>query len=160
VQRTDEDPELFDVVYLGTHTCVHKTAAGQATQPPEHSLLQNLSASLKVKTEGLAVTGEPQGWNASTPFCFSSTPVSICRAPERSPLSVPSTSQNRGASPATSDSNHVASFCPFDAAAGDAEWRVQSEHQEDFLMAVNTPSAPALHIDEDFLNIDISSFFV
>jgi hypothetical protein len=160
VQRTDEDPELFDVVYLGTHTCVHKTAAGQATQLPEHSRLQNLGASLTVKTEGLAVTGEPQGWNASTPFCFSSTPVSICRAPEWSPLSVPSTSQNRGASPATSDSNHVASFCPFDAAAGDAEWRVQSEHQEDFLMAVSTPSAPALHIDEDFLNIDISSFFV
>jgi hypothetical protein len=77
VQRTDEDPELFDVIYVGTHTCVHKMAAGQATQPPDaHSLLQNLSANLTVKTEGLPVAGEPQGWTATTPFSISSTPAS------------------------------------------------------------------------------------
>ncbi|TVU01605.1 EcWRKY-71 [Eragrostis curvula] len=149
MQRTDEDPALFDVFYLGTHTCGHKTAAaaGQATQQPPahnpdaHSLLQSLSATLTVKTEGLAAaTG------ASTPFFFSSTPASECLAPESSPFSAPS-SQNWGMSPATSDSNYASSFPFFDgAAAGD----------EAVVSALVAASVPAVDIDE-FLNME---FFV
>ncbi|KAK3129887.1 hypothetical protein QOZ80_6BG0486120 [Eleusine coracana subsp. coracana] len=164
VQRSDLDPELFDVIYLGTHTCVHRTspAAGQPPKPnPDaRSFLQNLSANLKVKTEGLAAAGEPKEWSAAatTPFCFSSTPASVCFAPERSPFSsVPSTSENWGVSPATSDSNHVASFAPFEA----ADWRAQSEYQEvvSALVAAGAPPAPALDLDDDLINFDISSFF-
>ncbi|GJM99041.1 hypothetical protein PR202_ga16103 [Eleusine coracana subsp. coracana] len=161
VQRSDQDPELFDVIYLGTHTCVLRTTPPKPN-PDARSFLENLSANLTVKTEGLAVPGEPKEWSAAatgTPFCFSSTPASVCLAPERSPFSVPSTSENWGVSPATSDSNHVASFAPFEA----AEWRAQSEYQEvvSALVAADAPPAPALDqdLDDDLINFDISSFF-
>ncbi|RCV11362.1 hypothetical protein SETIT_2G179700v2 [Setaria italica] len=163
VQRADEDPTLFDVIYLGAHTCVQSgavAAAGEAAtatqQPPEHnpnahSLLQSLSSSLTVKTEGLAAAPEPpQGWVATTPFCLSSTPASGClQAPaELSPFSAPSTtSENWGVSPATSDSNqHAAvSLPPFEVVAGDVEF----EFGEVVSALVGIP-------DDDF---DISSFF-
>ncbi|XP_062194193.1 transcription factor WRKY19-like [Phragmites australis] len=172
VQRTDEDPTLFDVIYHGTHTCVHKkaaAAAGQATQPPErnpdaHSLLQSLSASRTVKTEGLAAAVEPLlDWSTTTatPFCFSSTPECGGLAPaERNPFLVPPTSENWGVSPATSDSNHAASFPPFEATAGDADCRAQSELKEvvSALVAASAP-VPAEDIPDEFFDIDISSFF-
>jgi hypothetical protein len=154
VQRTDEDPAIFDVFYLGTHTCrVHKTvqqdkAAAAATQPTDaHSHLQNLTA----KTEGLAMAGEPQGWKNAT------TPASVCLAPERSPFSAPSTLDNWGVSPATSDSNHDASFPAFDA----AEWRAESELQEvvSALVFASTPPVTSMGITDEFPDIDISSFF-
>ena len=130
MQRADEDPALFNVVYIGAHTCVQSgAAAGQAAaaaQAPDHNLLQSLSASLTVKTEGLAAAPEeaPQGWAATAPCCPSPTaPSGRCPAPERSPFSAPSTSENWGASPATSDSNqHAASFPPFELAAGDVRF--------------------------------------
>ncbi|KAL6655843.1 hypothetical protein ACP70R_006669 [Stipagrostis hirtigluma subsp. patula] len=166
VQRADADPTLFDVFYHGEHTCVQRAAAAAAsqapaaTQPPEqnpdaHSLLQNLSSSLTVKTEGLAAAVEPQGWMTATapatPFCFSSTPASSGGRPatERSPFSAPETPENWGVSPATSDSNHVASFAPF-ASAGAAEWRAQSEFQEVVSALVVAASAPEPAVDMDF----------
>jgi hypothetical protein len=146
VQRTDEDPAIFDVFYLGTHTCrVHKTVqqgkAATATQPTDaHSHLQNLT----VKTEGLAMAGEPQGWKNAT-------------TPERRPFSAPSALDNWGVSPATSDSNHDASFPPFDA----AEWRAESELQEvvSALVFASTPPVTSMGITDEFPDIDISSFF-
>ncbi|TVU01604.1 hypothetical protein EJB05_52930 [Eragrostis curvula] len=165
LQRTDEDPTLFDVFYVGTHTCVHKTetATAAATHEPEsnqdaHSPLRNLSAGLTVKTEGLAAAAELQDCSATTPFSFASTPASFGGLePERSPLSAPSTSDASWAvTPATSDSNDVvASFSPF-------EWRAQSELHEvvSELVAASAPSVPAVDIADEFLDIDaISSFF-
>jgi hypothetical protein len=163
VQRADEDPTLFDVFYLGAHTCVRSGAAAPAQQPPEHntgaqSLLQSTSSSLTVTTEGLAAVPEPpQGWvAAATPFCLPSTPGSGClqlQAPaELSPFSAPSTaSENWGLSPETSDSNqHAAvSLPPFDVvAAGDGD--VAFELGEVVSALVDIPD------DDDF---DISSFF-
>ena len=153
VQRTDEDPTFFDVVYLGDHTCVQR-AAGQAAadaQAPEDnanpgasSLLRSLSSRLMVKTEGQAVETEQQlrGWDAPTPFCFSSTPAmaSGCLLPECSPFSAPSTSNNWGVSPATSDSNHVVSFPPFEVTM----YQSSTCGHDGFL---------------DDLDIDVSSFF-
>jgi hypothetical protein len=84
VQRADDDPTLFDVVYYGTHICVEKTAAaGQlaAPAPNAHGLLQGgMSGGL---TEGLAAATEPKNLNdATTLFCPSSTsPVSLCLSP-------------------------------------------------------------------------------
>ncbi|KAJ1289325.1 hypothetical protein BS78_02G155600 [Paspalum vaginatum] len=111
VQRTDDDPTLFDVVYLGEHTCAQRAAAGQAAtgaQVPEH----NQDANLTVKIEGLAVEPElQQGFlGTTTPFGLVSTPASGCLAQERGLFSVPSPS------PATPDSNHVVPFPPIEVA--------------------------------------------
>ncbi|TVU01607.1 EcWRKY-44, partial [Eragrostis curvula] len=168
VQRTDEDPALFDVTYYGSHTCnrTTDTAAGQATQLPEHnphnahSLLPNLSAGFTVKTESLAAATEPQCWEVTTPLCISSMPEST--APERSlMISAPSTSENWAVSPSTSDSNHVVSLPPFEAATEHATWRDQSELQE-VVPAFVTANAPvsAADIIDDFVDMDISSFFM
>jgi hypothetical protein len=106
----------------GEHTCVHRlVAAGQATAPAEHNpdadaYLQSLSAGLTVKTEGLpAAADPPQGcWSAATSEnLYLSTSENLYL----------STSENWGVSPASSDSNHVASYLPF-------EWRGQAELQE------------------------------
>ncbi|XP_062198728.1 transcription factor WRKY19-like [Phragmites australis] len=165
VQRTDDDPALFDVIYHGKHTCVQRAAAagaGQpaaATQSPEHnpdahSLLQSLSANLTVKTDGLSMAVEPQGWStaSATPFCFSSTPASGDLAREWSTFFAASTPENWGVSPATSDSNNVVSLPPLDAAEH-AEWRAQSEHQEMVSALVEAAtSAPEPTVDMDFVD--------
>ncbi|KAG2642860.1 transcription factor WRKY19-like [Panicum virgatum] len=159
VQRADGDPALFNVVYISAHTCVQSgsaaAAAGQAAaaaQAPEHTPgAHTLLHSLTVKTEGLAAAPEeaPQGWAATAPFCLSPTAASgWCPAPERSPFSAPSTSENWGASPATSDSNQHASFPPFELVAGD----VQFEFGEVVSALVGVPG----EFHDDF---DISSFF-
>lgn len=78
VQRSDEDPTLFDVIYHGDHTCLlHKTAGANKAQPeepqnPEEAL--RLLQSLTVETEGLAAMAGPQSWSTTTttPFSFSS----------------------------------------------------------------------------------------
>ncbi|CAL5088796.1 unnamed protein product [Urochloa decumbens] len=153
VQRADEDPTLFDIVYLDDHTCVQNGAAAVAPaaehNPNAHNLLQSMSSNLTVKTEGA------QGWvaAAAAPFCLPSTPASAClqaaAAAELSPFSAPSTtSENWGVSPATSDSNqHAAasSFPPFEVVAGGD---LQFEFGEVVSALADVP--------DDF---DISSFF-
>jgi len=171
VQRTDEDPTFFDVVYLGDHTCVQRAAAAAAGQaaadargpeykdndnPGTSSFVQSLSSSLTVKTEGPAVEPEQQlqGWDAPAPFCFSSTPATAsgCLVPERSPFSAPSTSDNWAVSPATSDSNHVVSFPPFEVAGGDVQFGF-----EEVMSAIDRADGDGFLDD---LDIDVSSFFV
>ena len=144
MQRTDEDPTFFDVVYLGDHTCVQRAAAaaaGQAAadaQAPEYkdndnpgtsSFVQSLSSSLTVKTEGPAVEPEQQR-----------------------PFSAPSTSDNWAVSPATSDSNHVVSFPPFEVAGGDVQFGF-----EEVMSAIDRADGNGFLDD---LDIDVSSFFV
>ncbi|TVU09206.1 EcWRKY-41, partial [Eragrostis curvula] len=128
VQRADEDPAFFDVIYYGTHTCVETTAAGHAAPPaPErnpdaHGLLQSLGGSLTVKTE------EPQGWNATAPFFPSSTPVSWCPTP-------------------------ATSFQPFEAPG----LRAKSELQDvvsALVAATSAPSVPAVDVAGEFVDID------
>jgi len=171
VQRTDEDPTFFDVVYLGDHTCVQRAAAAAAGQaaadargpeykdndnPGTSSFVQSLSSSLTVKTEGPAVEPEQQlqGWDAPAPFCFSSTPATAsgCLVPECSPFSAPSTSDNWAVSPATSDSNHVVSFPPFEVAGGDVQFGF-----EEVMSAIDRADGDGFLDD---LDIDVSSFFV
>ncbi|KAE8799027.1 WRKY transcription factor [Hordeum vulgare] len=179
VQRADEDPALFDVIYHGEHTCLHKTAAAMVQPDGQNqdaqSLLQNLSSSLTVKTEGLIAAGT-QGWSTTTPFSFSSPAVSGMTPPEHHPFSAPSTPENcfvsmptsLEPSPATSGSNHMC-FNPFQA---------QSELQTMVSALVEATSMPpadteeagfaywsfddsALDVnsfDEDVTNFDISAF--
>jgi hypothetical protein len=67
VQRADDDPMQFDVIYFGTHTCVERAAEHN---PDAHNLLQSLT----LKTEGLAAATEPHNFNDNTtPFYHSST---------------------------------------------------------------------------------------
>lgn len=153
MQRTDEDPAFFDVVYLGDHTCVQsqRAAATAGRQAAADAQAPVYDANLMVKTEGPALEPEQQrrGWDdAPTPFLFSSTPA--CLVQERSPFSAPSTSENWGVSPATSDSNHVVSFPPFEVAAAAA---AQFEFEE-VMSAMDRADGEFL---ED-LDIYVSSF--
>ncbi|CAN6162273.1 unnamed protein product [Urochloa humidicola] len=158
VQRADEDPTLFDVIYIGDHTCcIQNAAPAPERNPNAHNLLQSLSSSLTVKTEGLAAPSPPEGWvPATTPFCLPTTPASAClqapAAAELSPFSAPSTSENWGVSPATSDSNQhaAASFPPFELGAGGD---LQFELGEVVSALVDVPGG---EFNDDF---DISSFF-
>ncbi|KAG6489949.1 hypothetical protein ZIOFF_051231 [Zingiber officinale] len=60
VQRSDDDPLLFDVTYLGTHSCRQKPPKGSAPTPahkePKQSpnrLLLSFQSEMRVKTEAL-----------------------------------------------------------------------------------------------------------
>ncbi|CAN6224139.1 unnamed protein product [Urochloa humidicola] len=172
VQRNDEDPTLFDVIYHGDHTCVQRPPAASAGRPEHNpgasSLLQSLTAGLTVKTEGLpasAAAAETQGWSASAgaPFYFSSSTPAASGCLERSPFS---TSENNwGVSPATSDSNHAANAAasylpPFEG----ADWRGQNELQEvvSALVLAGAPAAAPPTVDglDELLDMDdIASFF-
>ncbi|CAM0951027.1 unnamed protein product [Alopecurus aequalis] len=162
VQRVEEDPTLFDVTYHGTHSCLHRTAAAAKVQPatpnPDaSSLLQSLSSSLTVNTEGLT-----SGSQQSTPFSFSSPAVSSLAPLENNPFSTTSTPENcfgQGVSlspsqlelsPATSESSYIP-MNPFEA-----EWRGQSEFQEMVSALVAATSMPELNVEEYF---DVSVFF-
>lgn len=147
VQRTDEDATLYDVIYHGEHTCVHRPAVPAEHNADAHAHLQTLSAGLTVKTEGLPTAATPLYLSASTPLAPAST-----------------ASENWGVvSPATSDSNHVAaSYLPFD----DAEWRGHAELQEvvSALVAASAPPPPPLppavdSLDDLLFDIDIASYF-
>ena len=182
VQRADEDPALFDVIYHGEHTCVHKTAAAAGMvqpagqNPDAQSLLQSLSSSLTVKTEGLTAAGA-QGWSATTPFSFSSPAVSGMTPAEHHPFSTPSTPENcfvsmptsLEPSPATSGSNHMC-MTPFHVHS-ELQTMVSALVEATSMPAADTEEAAfsywgfddsALHVnnlDEDVNNFDISTFF-
>ncbi|CAN6204200.1 unnamed protein product [Urochloa humidicola] len=166
VQRTDEDPTLFDVIYHGDHTCVQSSPPANRPEhnPGASSLLQSLTAGLTVKTEGLPATASPeaQGWSAAAaaPFYLSSSTPASGGCLERSPFST--LENNWGVSPATSDSNHAAAaFLPFE----DAEWRGQNELQEvvsALVLAGAPPPPPPPAVDglDDLLDMDdFASFF-
>lgn len=50
VQRSDDDPLLFDITYLGTHSCLQRP---QNEQQRQRKQSPNFQTELKVKTEGL-----------------------------------------------------------------------------------------------------------
>uniref|UniRef100_A0A0D9WJY8 WRKY domain-containing protein n=1 Tax=Leersia perrieri TaxID=77586 RepID=A0A0D9WJY8_9ORYZ len=76
VQRADGDPLLFDIVYLGDHTCGHKSAppplagAVEPVKLPEQQRQQ--SSLLAAETEGIRQVVEPMA-SAAAPFLFTST---------------------------------------------------------------------------------------
>jgi len=158
VQRAEEDPSLYDVIYNGDHTCVHKataaaTAAAKAQPGDARSLLQSLSSSLKVETEGLTPRAQ-QRWNATTPpFGFSSPAVSglTPSTPENcfGQMSAPTSLEP---SPVTSGSNHLSMSeqCEFDTMVSA------------LMTAASTP--PPLAMEEntfslDGIDFDVSCFF-
>uniref|UniRef100_A0ACD5YG19 Uncharacterized protein n=1 Tax=Avena sativa TaxID=4498 RepID=A0ACD5YG19_AVESA len=161
VQRADEDPSLYDVIYNAEHTCVHKATAAAAAkaQPGDaRSLLQSLSSSLKVETEGLTPKAQQQGWGATTPpFSLSSPAVSGLTplTPENCFAQGVSAPTSLEPSPATSGSNHLSmrAQCEFDTMVS--------------ALMTATSMPPPLAMEEtafsldgiDFDEFDVSCFF-
>ncbi|KAK2664254.1 hypothetical protein Ddye_002828 [Dipteronia dyeriana] len=99
VQRSDEDPTIFEVTYIGTHTCSHGQAAQSVPQPPSpekqekrlnhhnsnnnnnyqqqqqqsQDILSNLRKGLSVNTNGL------DNREMEPPFTFPSTSFGYTR---------------------------------------------------------------------------------
>ncbi|KAJ3709358.1 hypothetical protein LUZ61_013063 [Rhynchospora tenuis] len=129
VQRTDEDPTVFDVVYQGTHTCTNKSNPRSGSNiissgsnnnivnnqtvgsSHEEDYLNSLKATLTVKTEGLGPSSigqeEAQVCN-SISFSFPSTPIGSGHVASTADNSFPSGSflPTFANSPATSESNY------------------------------------------------------
>ncbi|KAJ6797471.1 putative WRKY transcription factor 41 [Iris pallida] len=80
VQRSDDNPLVFDVTYRGAHTCRKRpladASASQESQQQQQNqeLLLSFQTGLKVKTEGLDFES-PEPSSSSLPFSFPSTPV-------------------------------------------------------------------------------------
>ncbi|XP_028806825.1 probable WRKY transcription factor 30 [Neltuma alba] len=88
VQRSDEDPNVFEITYRGTHTCSQSSNAvapsgtqeshelnPNAVDPQQHSqeqLLLNLRAGLRVQTDNLDVPA-PEQSSSFTSLIFGST---------------------------------------------------------------------------------------
>lgn len=92
MQRTDDDALLFDVTYLGTHSCRQKPPKGSASTParkePKQSpnlLLLRFQSELRVKTESLDAEEAPAEISSligacSPDFLASPNPVSCLDA--------------------------------------------------------------------------------
>lgn len=113
VQRSDEDPTIFDITYRGTHTCLQRPRVHSASAPREpgmqqnqqnppadddQQLLQSFRTCLKVKTEGLEMEDQVP---TSSSFSFPSTPVSGFK-----------TENQIFSSPPTLENNYMGSFFP------------------------------------------------
>ncbi|KAK1565402.1 hypothetical protein Q3G72_025764 [Acer saccharum] len=89
VQRSDEDPTIFEVTYRGTHTCSHGQSVQSVPQPPSpekqekrlnyqqqqqsQDILSNLRKGLSVNTNGL------DNREMEPPFTFQSTSFGYMR---------------------------------------------------------------------------------
>uniref|UniRef100_A0ACD5XR71 Uncharacterized protein n=1 Tax=Avena sativa TaxID=4498 RepID=A0ACD5XR71_AVESA len=163
VQRADEDPSLYDVIYNGEHTCVHKATAAAAAkaQPGDaRSLLQSLSSSLKVETEGLTPKAQQQGWGATTPpFSFSSPAVSglTPSTPESCFGQGVSAPTSLEPSPATSGSNHLSmrARCEFDTMVS----ALMTATSMPPPLAMEETTFSLDEIDLSFDDFDVSCFF-
>ncbi|KAG8047061.1 hypothetical protein GUJ93_ZPchr0008g12477 [Zizania palustris] len=133
VQRTDDDPSVFDVVYHGEHTC-RPAAIPAAKRPHAQTLLQSLSAGLTVSTDNNFLT----------------TAVStVPRTPENRQAAAQSVSPPL-ASPVASDSyGLVPSPCP--VTAGYRDWPYTGDLQEVVSALTTAPAEPEPAIDPDFM---------
>ncbi|KAJ1268142.1 hypothetical protein BS78_07G114200 [Paspalum vaginatum] len=158
VQRTDDDPSLFDVVYHGEHTCRPAAAGAGAKRaqpqhnPHAHAALQGLAASLTVATADAAIGAAA---NAALPPM---TPESCPVRGASSPWSL--------ASPVGSDSNgwcNLQDVSPCPLPAGYRDWASDGDLQEvvSAFAAVSSgahlpPPPPAL--DNEFVPLDCFGF--
>lgn len=158
VQRTDDDPSLFDVVYHGEHTCRPSAAGAGPRRAPPHphphhnphaqSALQGLAARLTVATaEADSVIG---GAAAALPPM---TPESCPARGASSPWSM--------ASPVGSDSNgwqQGVSPCPV---VGYRDWAASDGELQEVVSAFAAVSSgthlPALD-NEEFMSLECFGF--
>lgn len=175
VQRSDDNPAVFDVTYRGTHTCHHRkptshsfAAAASSTyldhcSNNDQHLLLSFQTNLQVKTENLDSNSQQEP--AHTPFSFPSTPIDT-------PSSTPDNSFKSAFnaaffSPATSESNYFsASPCRVSSYRGGPSVQAsESDFAEIVLAASSAANSPMLdldfplpELDTDFM-FDASTFF-
>lgn len=170
VQRSDEDPTIFDITYRGAHTCHQRPRAHSASQEPDmqqnqqnppvdheqqhpphdQQLLLSFQTGLKVKTEGLAM--EDQGPTSSS-FSFPSTPASSLQS-EKQILSSPPTLENNFTGcffstffpPTTSESNCFTVPCQIDSYGGRPALQA-SESEITEMISATTSGTPMIDID-------------
>ncbi|XP_072966585.1 probable WRKY transcription factor 53 isoform X1 [Typha angustifolia] len=182
VQRTDENPSIFEVTYHGTHTChqrpksVPASATGKQEQQQQKQqkhqqpdLLQSFRASLEVKAEDL--DSEAKEWNSMS-FSLSSTPAGSSVMPDDnifcSPLTLDDLSQFL--LPAPSELNYFSmSACQMSSCrGGPGLHKSESDLTEVISAATSTNDSPMadmdfmleqFNFDPNFFQIDASSFF-
>lgn len=145
VQRTDDDPALFDVVYHGEHTCRPTTGAKRTTphNPHAQTALQGLAARLTVATTDAAAAALPPMTPESCPVRGASSPWSL-------------------ASPVGSDSNggwfnqQGVSPCPL---PGYRDWASEGDLQEVVsAFAAVSSGAQLPPLDNEFMPLDCFGF--
>ncbi|WOK95741.1 hypothetical protein Cni_G04448 [Canna indica] len=168
VQRSDDDPLLFDITYLGTHSCLQKPQRSSVSsqlkladsrgaknilqQLHNPNLLSSFRAGLKVKTEGLE-SDEAHG--QASMAVRDETPAEIF-----SPAFL---------SPVTSDSTYL-SMSPYQISSFDGGMKLQTSDSDltEIISRANSVSNSSL-VDMDFMldeldfnqdfQFDASSFF-
>nr|AXE72992.1 WRKY transcription factor IlWRKY1 [Iris lactea] len=186
VQRSEDNPLVFDVTYRGTHTCERRPSAKasasasrdllqQQQQQQNQDLLLSFQTGLKVKTEGLEFKS-PEPSSSSISFSFPSTPVESVK-PETLTFSPSSTLDNclvgcggGGAafsnafvSPATSESNYfsVSPCHQMSSYGGQALQAAESDFTEIISAATCASAANSPLLDMDFLldGVDLDQEF-
>ncbi|XP_010915679.1 probable WRKY transcription factor 41 isoform X2 [Elaeis guineensis] len=176
VQRSDEDPSIFDITYRGTHTCLHRprvhsaysASAPQAPdmqqnqqnppadhdqQHPQHDqqLLESFRTSLKVKTEGLEMEDQVP---TSSSFSFPSTPASNFKS-ENQIFSSPPTLENNYMSsffpnffsPTSSESNYFSVPCQMSCEGRPALHASESDLTDMISAATSVTNSPMVDLD-------------
>ncbi|XP_058096093.1 probable WRKY transcription factor 41 [Magnolia sinica] len=179
VQRSDEDPAIFEVTYRGTHTCIQAAhlmhASSRKQEQQEHrqhqqqpqQVLLNFRSGLKVKTEDM----ESQKLNPSS-FSFPST-TSITNnnysdntvKPENnifSPAALESHFMGSFSptfiSPATSESNFFSvSPCRMSSYGGGPNLQTSESDLTEIISAATSASNSSL-VDLDFRTLDDPDF--
>ncbi|KAI4967117.1 hypothetical protein ZWY2020_030298 [Hordeum vulgare] len=142
VQRADEDPVLFDVVYHGQHTCRPTGGGGGGRRPPTNQHNPHAESLLQSLRAGLAVDADHGGLNTS-----------VCVSP---PMTSPSM-----ASPVASGSNGGPTMSPYPAGAY-TEWPLDGDLQEvvSVFTAVSAPSMDYLFEFDPTFDVDAPNFFM
>lgn len=175
VQRSEEDPSIFNIMYQGTHTCMQaphlaspKLQEKQQQQHPQQQLLINFRTGLKVKTEDLDTT---QDLNSSS---FSFPPAMDCGNSTNCIFSSKSMDNHfMGSfsppfiSPATSESNYfsVSPCHQMSSYGGGPNMQTPESELNEIISAMTTASNSSLgdldfHFDEfdPNLQFDTNSF--
>ncbi|OQU80381.1 probable WRKY transcription factor 41 [Sorghum bicolor] len=155
VQRADDHPALFDVVYHGEHTCRPPAAAGgsggakraqqQQHNPHAQAALQGLAARLTVATTTAAAAAAAAA--ALPPMTPESCPVRGASSPW-SPVGSDSNGclQHQGVSP-----------CPV---PGYGDWAPEGDLQEvvSSAFAAVSSAAPLPVLDDEFMSLECFAF--
>ncbi|XP_026459344.1 probable WRKY transcription factor 53 [Papaver somniferum] len=168
VQRSDEDPSIFDVTYQGLHTCnqVSHLLPGQPPNKEDQKLknpqetLLNFKTGCHVKVEDFISLIEPKSTSFSLPSASTPNPNSSKRekktvVPELEPHnhSMDSRFHPPSASPTTSNSSF---FSPYQTNNFGELQNLQSDHDDFATVTASGISSPSQDFGLDFF-VDFNS---
>ncbi|XP_044486606.1 probable WRKY transcription factor 53 [Mangifera indica] len=156
VQRSDEDPTIFEITYRGTHTCLHGNSVTQPASPDKQEQRLNQNNNNFNRAQQSFNKGGLENKQMAYPFSFPSTSFG-CKS-ENACYPPPMLDENNFlggfsssfASP-TADSNYfLISPCQM-TNFGDAHNMQRSESDLTELLSANNSAAtsPALNLDFD-----------